>query len=547
MSLFMKRVLYKLVVTYRLLHRIGATAAVLCLSACGNDLVSVPDNGSDSRTDGQGNKVTVLISAPQAESRAIDQYTGDRIRSIRIYAYPAGEPDATPVGYLYWGPGSEQEVTEDKDEYVCPLELSQRGQIDFIALLNDAGAKLDDEQENRQTLGENTTLAELNKYRIGRLLKEIDVNHALPMSTIETTDGTGSNNRTFSIRETSATQYIDLTATRAMARLELYFSKYGMGNAEVQITEATLAQGPLSTRLTAKESVESLPIDSYYDTKGTSEITVIEDGMPATVQHTVSPGVLLTPENTTLVATAYMPENPRGATLTHDNGQYEGELNGSTNIYAQSAYKLHVKYKAGISEKEKDIYLPAVERNQTVRVFGLLQAGEMQLYINVAPWKVEEKVDLQEYPTYSDCGLLEDRNEYSTEAEYYDTTDESKKLEKAFACTFTMTEPDGQRFTPRLIGNDKSKEFFELKVYKAKHSEVKQQNDGTFPCTADPQPYTIYVVPTKANDTSENVTIYLTITSATWANPNDPLLINLEHWWNADDDPQDDRIRITLK
>ena len=523
--------------TYRTVRRIATAVVALCLAACASDdpTATSDDGGGNGGGAGtEGRKVNIVIAASQTETRAIDENTGNEIRSVRIYAYPHGETN--PIGYLY-----DNSPELNKGTYQMALS-NQFGQVDFIALLNDGGAEAANGTPEI-TLNENTTLENLNAYRIGRKLQEYGTagsgGYAIPMSTLEGTNGA---NRTFTLTETSAPQYINLTATRAMGRLRLYFAKCNTGNATVQITSATLTQGPLSTRLMTEESVESLPIETWYDTAGTNEITVVDS--PVKVEKEATPDTKLTTENTTLVATAYIPENPRGATLTHGDGLYEGEYDGNTNVYTQSAYKLTLSYEVGSSTVEnKVIYLPAVKRNQTVNVFGLLQGEEVRLYVRMDDWDVKD-VDLKDYPTYSDCGLAENRSGYTTEAGYVAvgnpiTYDErEKQLKAAFACTFNMTAPGGHEFVPKLTGAGEAR--FKLYIESAAHNEVSQ-------CTAGQGVYTIYVIPTEEYDEDKPNTVDLLITTHTWAGPVDPLLINLNRNWNAGDNPQDDRIRITLK
>lgn len=545
--------------TYRNIRRIATAVAALCLAACASDEpAATPDDEGGNGSGTKGSEVTVVIAAPQPETRAVrtgdnaptdeNAPKGNEIRSVRIYAYEHGKTDDAPVGYLeddYIGTG----VTTYK------MEVSQRGQLDFIALLNDKGARLEG-----NALGENSTLNDLNAYRIGRQLTETGEggsDYAIPMSTLDGTNSTtGMSNRTFTITETTATQYVNLEATRAMSRLRLCFAKYNTGTSEVQITSATLTQGPLSTRLLTEESVESLPItDTYYDTKGTENITVVTSPVEVEAEITDPDTKLIYDEkdeartNTTLIATAYMPENPRGATKTHGDGQYNGELDGTTDVYTQSAYKLTLSYKVGTSEvKDKVIYLPAVKRNQTVNVFGLLSGKDITLYIRVAEWKTED-VTLADYPTYSDCGLAEGRSGYSTEATFVTGVADPEKptdaeltrqLAAAFACTFNMTAPKDHEFVPKLTGAGEAR--FKLRVFR---DQTELPADTSW--VAGRGDYTIYVIPIGPYENEAVNTVDLLITTHTWAGTADPLLINLEGKWNAGANPQDDRIRITLK
>lgn len=523
--------------TYRNARRLTAMLVALCLTACGNEtLVDDPGTGGENGSGTAGGEITVVIAAPQTETRAIDEETGDRIRSVRIYAYEHGKTDEAPVGYL-----EDNHFITGVGTY--KMEIEKRGQLDFIALLNDGGV----EQANGQNiiLNESSTRADLEKFRIGRQLTTISDEYAIPMSTLEGENGA---NRTFTLTETTAPQYVNLMATRALSRLRLYFAKADMGDGvEVQITEATLTQGPLSVQLMKEEDRESLTYPgTYFDNDNATDITVVPQGSPVEVTEEIDDPdrTKLTSTNTTLVATAYMPENPYGSNNTHDDGLYDDQYDGTGT--ANSPYKLTVRYQAGTGTSNKEIYLPAVKRNQTVNIFGLLRGEEVKFYVRVADWETVD-VTLDDYPTYSDCELAENRTGYITTAQYVtvDAPDNVTSAElttqkaAAFACTFNMTAPDGHVFTPVLTGAGEGR--FKLYIENSSHYEVTE-------CKAGEGAYTIYVIPTAPYDADNEAlnTVYLLITTRTWAGAADPLLINQKHQWNEGNHPQDDRILITL-
>lgn len=495
--------------------------------SCSKDNPTVMDMEGDGGTDGPGNVTLVIGSAASRAAGSDENPTGDEVRTLRILAYDATAGDnAAPVGYKYMdnlsGPGP----------FYAKMDLEKYGQMKFYALLNEAGAA--EANDPDITLGENTTQTDLNNYRIGRSLHDYgNGSYAIPMSSLEGTNGA---NRTFAIAATSTPQYVNLTVTRALSRLRIYFAKYGTGQGTVQITGAKLTQGPASTRLTAAETAGA----ANNDYTGASDITVIADGSPVTVDTELEdPTAKLTEQNTQRVATAYMPENPYGASGKHtDDGEWNGEQTGTDN---DKAYKLTVTYLTGTAQKTKDIYLPAVKRNQTVNVFGLLQGKDIELHIRVADWNVED-VSLGEYPSYS-CEPST-ANDYSSETEYVDTNNPEDKLTKAFCVKFQMTQPEGQKFTPALIGNNSR---FELRVYRAE-ADITGEPDKWVGSASDE--YLIYVIPTgeyDMEDADRNST-YLTVTTQTWSSPTDALLINRNgHWNSGDADKSDTKIKVTIK
>lgn len=490
-----------------------ALALLYCLAAC-TDEKQPEDSGENM----PGTVNIVIGPTDDANTRTI---TGDEIHSLRIYAFPSGtDKEVTAVGYV------EDTDPTGSGPYRYTMDLSKRGKLDFIALINDGDAKT--ENNPSITLDENTTLSKLLDYRFSGLT---DVAVGLPMSTLEGTDGS---NRTFNVAGTSASQTIHLDATRAMARLQLYFAKYNTGIDQVTIDEAILTGGPSATRLAVQESSESdLDIN-------VTERTIIT--APVSVDKVLtSTNEKLTDANTTLVAKAYILENPFGATGTNTDQELDGTA--GTGDVTDKAYKLTVNYSVGTNNPiSKTFYLPAVERNQTIRVFGLLEGKDLRLFIRVAKWKVED-VELVDYPTYTDSQPLENNTSYSTTARYVDTNNQNVKEENAFGVTFAMTAPEGQQFTPALVNNGN----FELKVYNSAGTDVTDNPDAIVGSAK--YEYTIYVIPTAPYDTADpaNNQTELIITTTTWAGANDLLLINRNKNWNSDDNPEEDRIRITIE
>lgn len=493
--------------------------------SCSKDNPAAMNMEGNEGTDGPGN-VTLVIGS--AASRAVNENpTGDEVRTLRILAYDAAADDnAAPIGHKYL------DNLTGTGPFYATMDLEKRGQVKFYALVNETGASKVNTPDI--TLGESTTQDDLNNYRIGRSLNQYDDNgYAIPMSSLEGTDGA---NRTFTIAAASTPQYVKLTVTRALSRLRLYFAKYGAEQGEVQITGVKLTQGPVSTRLTTAENATSL--SDHYN--GSSDITVVDGNSPVVVNTQLDdPTAKLTDENTQYIATAYMPENPYGASGKNAEGEWNGEKADADDALLK-AYKLTVMYQMGTETKTKDIYLPAVERNQTINVFGLLRGADIELHIRVADWLVQE-VELGEYPSYT-CEPL-NAGEYSTETEYINTNSWGEKLKKAFCVKFQMTQPKGQKFTPALSGNESR---FELRVYRA-GTDVTDDPDKW---VGGDDEYFLYVIPTgeyDMTDASHNST-FLVVTTQTWSSPTDALLINRDNQWeNGEADESKTKIKVTIK
>lgn len=338
----------------------------LWLAACtSDDAAEVAPSAEDTT------EVMLVIDANAPETRATVNYDKE-IRTIRIYAYPHGTAGTavSPIGYYY------QEV-EGNGPYYCTMDLplTQTTVVDFLVTLNDGSmTKNTDSSE----LNENTTRSEVENYMFtaNTFQYDEDVKFACPMSNLLTEGDVDHNNRSFTIRKTTAPQLIDILCTRAMARLRLQFAK--VGEEVATIDKATLYRGPRYTWL-MKEPTEGDQKTMYVTPEGLSD-AFLATSVPIT--QVVSSVNNENGEYQTIAET-YMLENLFG---TEDPNKLPEGTDGNGN----RMYWLEIEYTTNGEKHEKMVYLPAVKRNQTINVRGTLVSNSLQIQLDVKPWEVDE-------------------------------------------------------------------------------------------------------------------------------------------------------------
>ena len=342
----------------------------LCFAACTSDDVegALPASG-DTTT------VMLAIDANAPETRATVNYDKE-IRTIRIYAYLHGTAGTAvaPIGYYY------QEV-EGNGPYYCTMDLplTQTTVVDFLVTLNDGSMT---KEANSSDLNANTTRSEVENYMFtaNTFKTDADGNFACPMSNLleegKTENNVDENNRSFTIRKTTAPQLIDILCTRAMARLRLQFAK--VGEEDATIDKATLYRGPRYTWL-MKEPTEGDQKTMYVTPEGLSD-AFLATSVPIT--QVVSSVNNENGEYQTIAET-YMLENLFGT-------ENPDKLPEGTDGNGNRMYWLEIEYTTNGEEHEKMVYLPAVKRNQTINVRGTLVSNSLQIQLDVKPWEVDE-------------------------------------------------------------------------------------------------------------------------------------------------------------
>lgn len=377
--------------------------------------------------------VTLVIGSENPRSRSAVNYEKE-IRSIRIYAFE--QEASVPVGYYYAEEllGGETDASGNK-YYYCVMPLEKKGDLDFYVLVNDAGA------ETATVLDGNSTRETVEAFRftgLKNVVAEPAVEHAVPMSNLLTEGTTGANNRTYTITgDPDKAQFIEVDVTRAMARVQLKFAK--VGTDAVTIDRAVLYHGPdEASVMTAEENLTYGNSANREDEFLTTSVAVGTEVTDAS-----------NPEGRyDMVAETYMLEN------TYGSGDLLGNAPADATARA-NAYRLDITYTVGGKQYNKEVWLPAVKRNQNINILGTLVSNNLQVHLTVEDWVVDgTEIDFStEFtgmltPGVAEKSLMVDTDGEGNKAIAVATSSDGKERAATFA--FQMKSPVGARWTAHL-------------------------------------------------------------------------------------------------
>lgn len=409
----------------------------LWLAACtSDDAAEVAPSAEDTT------EVMLVIDANAPETRATVNYDKE-IRTIRIYAYPHGTAGTavSPIGYYY------QEV-EGNGPYYCTMDLPlvETTVVDFLVTLNDGSMR---GKDTSVALNENTIRNEVENYMFtaNTFKTDADGDFACPMSNLleegKTENDVDKNNRSFTIRKTTAPQLIDIVCTRAMARLRLQFAKIGEETATID--RATLYRGPRYTWL-MKEPTEEDQKTMYDTPEGLSDAFL---STPAPITKVVASVNNENGEYQTISET-YMLENLFG---TADPDKLPEGTDGNGN----RMYWLEIEYTINDTKHEKWVYLPSVKRNQTINVRGTLVSNSLQIQLTAEPWTIDENEidfstdwnsELQKGTSYKEIPDDPDTADKDERAVAVATSSDGKARGATFQ--FRVSSPEGGTWTAHL-------------------------------------------------------------------------------------------------
>ena len=409
----------------------------LWLAACtSDDAAEVAPSAEDTT------EVMLVIDANAPETRATVNYDKE-IRTIRIYAYlhdTAGKA-VSPIGYYY------QEV-EGNGPYYCTMDLPlvETTVVDFLVTLNDGSMS---GKDTSVALNENTTRNEVENYMFtaNTFKTDADGYFACPMSNLleegKTENNVDENNRSFTIRKTTAPQLIDIVCTRAMARLRLQFAK--IGEDEAVINSATLRYGARYTWLMREMTITDDAKETYDDPRNLEDKFLTSNVVINKVVQAVGSKDEQDYQN---IVETYMLENLYGA----DDADNEPTVANSDRIY-----RLDISYTTNGTQHTKKVYLPPVKRNQTINVRGTLVSNSLQIQLTAEPWTVDaNEIDfstdwnseLQKGTSYKEIPDDPDTADKDERAVAVATSSDGKARGATFQ--FRVSSPEGGTWTAHL-------------------------------------------------------------------------------------------------
>lgn len=355
LSYILCKVRHCLTGTGKNLAGVAVCALAVCLAGCSKN--TAPEQA----VFGGPAKVTLVVDGGSGSATKIsaDVDEANTVKSVKIFAFKHAPDEAQNnelVGYGHW------DGISGHGPHYCTMQLSASGNIDFYVIANDDYAT---RAAGSEILDETSTRPEIEGVRFSGL-REIVGTSAIPMTNIlngaEGNDGTvGNNNFTFYIDEGLDAQVIDITVSRAMARLSFFFAKTDEGGSDVEIKQISLlCQNPPVTA-------------GYFVTRGSANDfptndSILEEkifGPPSIEINTVnSDGSLEDGSFQQVGNDSYLLPNIYGST-DPDSQTLAAAAD------AEKAYTAVIEYTINGVDYSKTVYLPPVDPNDWIKVKGI--------------------------------------------------------------------------------------------------------------------------------------------------------------------------------
>ena len=364
------------------LHSITLTSllALLLFTGCQDETDALPSEGR--RT------ITLDLGIAMTRAEEDDQVVRGEANDLKIWLF---DQDGNFLQYI---PVEKPQFT-GRDLQGNPVESVEREfditgvtQLQFRVLLNTDNLTLKDAEGNALTLGENTTINEIDAatFQFGTPLPDAD--NKVPMY------GTGG-----PIPITTSKDYhAEIPLTRAVGKLELFFTKESE-DGYLAIDKVELAQVPDKGYLKAPETY-NLTYEGTATLFNSDEGEVIQASLP----ESITTGYFSEHERDFQridLARDYLLENPNPKPEDDkwddpDTGNtdyiYPYDPENPTNVAAQDTrYMMTIHYRTSESEttsKTQIVYLPRIERNVWNKIFARVKSedGALTIQYKVLLW-----------------------------------------------------------------------------------------------------------------------------------------------------------------
>ena len=345
-------------------------ALAVCLAGCSKN--TAPEQA----VFGGPAKVTLVVDGGSGSATKISAVVDEAntVKSVKIFAFkhaPDEDQNDELVGYGYWDGISGQ------GPHYCTMQLSASGNIDFYVIANDEYAT---RAAGYEILDETSTRSDIEGVRFSGL-DIIAGASAIPMTNIlnGAEGNVDNNNFTFNINKKQLdTRVIDVSVTRAMARLSFFFAK-AEKNLPVSINSIKLVcQNPPVTA-------------GYFVTKGSADDFATTDYSP--LSETILSNATVTKVNETgsledsslqqvgydsyLLPNIYGSADPDSQTLVAN---------------AEKAYTAEIEYTINGTHysKTKTVYLPSVAPNDWIKVKGIFTTVDVDIVVIALSWESRE-------------------------------------------------------------------------------------------------------------------------------------------------------------
>lgn len=349
---------------------VAVCALAVCLAGCSKN--TAPEQA----VFGGPAKVTLVVDGGSGSATKISAVVDEAntVKSVKIFAFkhaPDEDQNDELVGYGYWDGISGQ------GPHYCTMQLSASGNIDFYVIANDEYAT---RAAGYEILDETSTRSDIEGVRFSGL-DIIAGASAIPMTNIlnGAEGNVDNNNFTFNINKKQLdTRVIDVSVTRAMARLSFFFAK-AEKNLPVSINSIKLVcQNPPVTA-------------GYFVTKGSADDFATTDYSP--LSETILSNATVTKVNETgsledsslqqvgydsyLLPNIYGSADPDSQTLVAN---------------AEKAYTAEIEYTINGTHysKTKTVYLPSVAPNDWIKVKGIFTTVDVDIVVIALSWESRE-------------------------------------------------------------------------------------------------------------------------------------------------------------
>ena len=342
---------------------VAVCALAVCLAGCSKN--TAPEQA----VFGGPAKVTLVVDGGSGSATKIsaDVDEANTVKSVKIFAFkhaPGEAQNNELVGYGYWDGISGQ------GPHYCTMQLSASGNIDFYVIANDEYATRAPECK---ILDETSTRSDIEGVRFSGL-REIDGTSAIPMTNIlngaEGNDGNVDNNNfTFNINKKQLdTRVIDVSVTRAMARLSFFFAKaekslpVSINSIKLVCQNPPVTAGYFVTKGSADDFVTKGSADDFATTDYSLSETILSNAADVDVDKVNETGSLEDSNlqqvgyDSYLLPNIYGSADPDSQTLVDD---------------VEKAYTAEIEYTVNGTPCSKTVYLPSVAPNDWIKVKGI--------------------------------------------------------------------------------------------------------------------------------------------------------------------------------
>lgn len=371
------------------LHSITLTSllALLLFTGCQDETDALPSEGR--RT------ITLDLGIAMTRAEEDDQVVRGEANDLKIWLF---DQNGNFLRYIeveqpkFTGRDLQGNPVESVEE---EFDITNVTQLQFRVLLNTDNLTLKDAEGNALTLGENTTINEIDAATFQFSTPLPDADNKVPMY------GTGG-----PIDITTSKDYhAEIPLTRAVGKLELFFTKESE-DGYLAIDKVELAQVPDKGYLKAPETY-----DLTY--KGTATLFNSDEGeiIQSSLPESITTGYFSEHESDFQridLMQDYLLENPNPEPENNnwndpETGNtdyiYPYDPENPTDVAAQDTrYMMTIHYRTSESEttsKTQIVYLPRIERNVWNKIFARVkdEEGTLEIKYKVLPWnKVESGI-----------------------------------------------------------------------------------------------------------------------------------------------------------